>query len=231
MEESNNSSFEFSSLFSSDGDWRETLPEDVLADVCSDEERNSRTKTVSFLQKFIEKNHNDSGGEQLSEDEDSVEGSEFRNFTVHSRQEVSEGFSESNNESEEFLSCLEKVSIFFGRLVNFDDLCSSQELHDHTRGDNGRDTQLHESTLVRGQDDSEPIQRIGSLLLDHTVEGDLTANQIDEEGDGSPDQLVVEMLLIREELNQLKAYLFEWLFDLREESHDWSHNINESDSV
>jgi len=34
-------------------------------------------------------------------------------------------------------------------------------------------------------------------LLDHTVKWDLTADQIDEQGNGSPNQFVIEMLLNR----------------------------------
>jgi len=41
VEKSNNSTLEFSSLISSDGDWGEAFPEDHLADVGSDEERDT----------------------------------------------------------------------------------------------------------------------------------------------------------------------------------------------
>jgi hypothetical protein len=43
---------------------------------------------------------------------------------------------------------LEELSIFFSRLVNFDDLCSCKQLHDHSGGDNWGNTQLHESSLI-----------------------------------------------------------------------------------
>ena len=38
MEESNNSTFELSTLLGSDGNWRETSPENVFADVSGDKE-------------------------------------------------------------------------------------------------------------------------------------------------------------------------------------------------
>lgn len=50
MEESNNSTFKFSSLVSSDSDWGETLPEDVFTDVSGNEERNTTAKTISLLE-------------------------------------------------------------------------------------------------------------------------------------------------------------------------------------
>ena len=50
MEESNDSTFEFSSLVSSDSDWGETLPEDIFTDVSSNEERNTTAKTISLLE-------------------------------------------------------------------------------------------------------------------------------------------------------------------------------------
>ena len=49
VEQSNDGTLEFSSLVGSDGDGGEALPEDVLANVGSDKERDSRAETVSLL--------------------------------------------------------------------------------------------------------------------------------------------------------------------------------------
>jgi hypothetical protein len=73
VEESNNCSFEFSSLFSPDGDGRETSPEDVFADVCGNEERDSTSKTVTLLKELVKKNSYDTSSNELKKDEDGVE--------------------------------------------------------------------------------------------------------------------------------------------------------------
>lgn len=50
MEECNDWSFEFSALLGSDGDGWEALPQDILADVCGEEEGNATAETVALLQ-------------------------------------------------------------------------------------------------------------------------------------------------------------------------------------
>jgi hypothetical protein len=68
-------------------------------------------------------------------------------------------------------------------------------LHNHARGDDGRDTEFHEGTLVGGEDDSEPVEGVSAFLLGDAVERNLAANKINEERNRSPDQFVVELLL------------------------------------
>lgn len=65
MEKSNDGSFKFSSLVSSDSNWGETLPKDVLTDVSSNEKRDTTTKTISFLKEFIEQNDNNTSSKKL----------------------------------------------------------------------------------------------------------------------------------------------------------------------
>jgi len=65
VEESNDSTFEFGILVGLDGDGGETLPQDDLADVGGDEERNTVSETVSFLEEFIKKLNDDSSKGKL----------------------------------------------------------------------------------------------------------------------------------------------------------------------
>jgi len=74
-------------------------------------------------------------------------------------------------------------------------------LHDHRRGDDGRDTQLHQGALVGGEDDAEPVKRIGAFLSVGAVEGDLAADQVDEQRDSCPEQFLFESLLLEGGLN------------------------------
>ena len=53
------------------------------------------------------------------------------------------------------------------------------------RDDRG-DTELHEGTAVRGEDDSHPVERVGGIRRHDTVEGHLRADEEDEEGDCRP---------------------------------------------
>lgn len=46
--------------------WTERLPYDCLADVCRNEERDTRAKTVAFLQQLVQEQHNKASNEQLN---------------------------------------------------------------------------------------------------------------------------------------------------------------------
>ena len=59
-----------------DGEGGEGLPHDVLADVHSDEQGNSGTDSVSFLENFVQKKHDDTGDYELDDNQVGVEGSE-----------------------------------------------------------------------------------------------------------------------------------------------------------
>jgi hypothetical protein len=67
MEEGNKSALKFWSTAGVDGGGRESLPYDGLANVGSDEERNTRTKTVTLLEEFIEENDDKSGDDELDD--------------------------------------------------------------------------------------------------------------------------------------------------------------------
>ena len=67
MEEGNESTLEFRSTAGVDGSGGERLPDDGLANVGSDEERDTGTETVTLLEKFVEENDNESGDDELDD--------------------------------------------------------------------------------------------------------------------------------------------------------------------
>ena len=69
MEESNDSTLEFSSLISSNSNWGERFPEDSLTDVGGDEKRNSRSESISLLKELIKHKYHESSEEKLGNDE------------------------------------------------------------------------------------------------------------------------------------------------------------------
>ena len=75
---------------------------------------------------------------------------------------------------------LEQLSIFFTLHIDINELGSDKKLHDHTGGDDGTHSKLHDGSFVGGKDDSEPVHGVGSFLLDDTVERNLTADKINE---------------------------------------------------
>jgi hypothetical protein len=97
VEESNDSTFVLSTLFSLDGNWWEGSPEDVFADVASNEEGDTRsTETPTLAEDFIEHHDNDTGEGELDDDEDGVTSTEGIDITVLAGPDSGETFKESD---------------------------------------------------------------------------------------------------------------------------------------
>lgn len=84
-----------------------------------------------------------------------------------------------------FLGSIEESPVF-GSITDLDDLSSGQELHDEARGDDGRNSELHQSTTIRGQDDTNPVEGIRRVGAHDAKKGDLAANKENEERDRRP---------------------------------------------
>ena len=97
MEECDDCSLEFGALLSSDGNRWETSPEDVLANVSCDEERDTTSETIALLQELIKKDNNDTSSEELEENEKSVDCTEIWEFTIHAGKDVGKSLTESDD--------------------------------------------------------------------------------------------------------------------------------------
>lgn len=192
VEQSNDGTLELSTTTSVDGGRGESLPDDVLANVGGDKQRDTRTKTITLLQQFIEDDNDDTGKEELHDDENSITSAEILDITVHTRENVGNGLTDGDDDTEELLSTLKQLTIFLVGLVDSDNLRTSKQLHDQTRGHDRADTELHQSTTVGSQDNAHPVEWIRRVGRTNTIERDLAANQEDEEGDNSPHDLLLE---------------------------------------
>ena len=94
------------------------------------------------------------------------------------------------------LGSVEERTILLEAVVNLNEVGASEELHEHARGDNGGDTELHEGSTVGGKDSTHPVERVRRVGGHDSVQGDLRANQEDEEGDSSPENLLPERDLV-----------------------------------
>lgn len=152
MEQGDDASLELSSLIGSNSDWWEWFPEDQFANVCSNEKRDTWSKTVAFLKKLIKHQYHESSEEKLCNNQNWIDKSKFRNWTVHAREEICKSLSKSNKESKQFWSWLVQFSVFFTLHININDFSSNQKLQDHTWSNNWWHTKFHYSTLVWGKD-------------------------------------------------------------------------------
>lgn len=65
VEEGYDCALEFDSTRAGEGVGGESLPDDGLADVGGDEERDARAQAIAVLQHFVQANNNDAGKQQL----------------------------------------------------------------------------------------------------------------------------------------------------------------------
>jgi hypothetical protein len=139
----------------------------------------------TFLEQFIEQKDNETSNEELDDDEKANASADFRWITVHARHDVDNCLTNCDDHSEELLGAVEEGSVL-GCVTDLNDLHASQELHDETRSDDGRDTEFHECTTIGGENDTNPVEGIGRVRGHDTEEGNLTADKENEEGDCGP---------------------------------------------
>jgi len=160
MEESDDGTLEFGSSTGVDGSGTEGLPNDGFANVGGDENGNTRSKTISLLQKLVEGKDNQTGTEKLEDDQNGVTGTNGTEISVHSTGNISDGFTESNQETKEFLGTGKQRTIFLDIVVDLNDTGTSQELHNQTGGNDGTDTKFHQGTTVGSKNNTHPVERI-----------------------------------------------------------------------
>ena len=125
----------------------ERFPDDRLADVRGDEQRDARAESVAFLQQFVEEKDDQTGDEQLDDDQKTNAGADVRRVAVHARHHVDDGLSDGDDHAEQLLRAVEQSAVL-RRVAHLDDLRSRQQLHDQTRRDDRRDAQLHQRAAI-----------------------------------------------------------------------------------
>ena len=157
VEEGNDGTLELGTTASVDGGGGEGLPDDGLADVGSNEERNAASKTITLLEKLIEENDDHAGNEELEDEEEDNAGAEVGRSSVEAAEDVDSGGASGENEGEELLSGLVELAIGLEVKVDVDHVGTGKELEDHARRDDGGDTQFHQRTAITSHHHSQPI--------------------------------------------------------------------------
>lgn len=68
MEQSDDGTLKLRSTASVNGGGGERLPDDALANVGGDKERDTRSQTIALLEKLIEENNNETGNNKLEDE-------------------------------------------------------------------------------------------------------------------------------------------------------------------
>mmetsp|Transcript_18997 Transcript_18997/g.41280 ORF Transcript_18997/g.41280 Transcript_18997/m.41280 type:complete len:357 (-) Transcript_18997:258-1328(-) len=163
MEKSDDSTFEFGTSTGVDSGGTECLPNNGFANVGSDENRNTRSKTVTLLQKLVQSKDNKTRAEKLEDNQNSITCTDGTKISVHSTGNISDSFTERNQETKKLLGTRKQSAIFLDIVVNLDDSRTSQKLHNQTGSNNWTDTEFHEGTTVGSKNDAHPVERITRL--------------------------------------------------------------------
>ena len=86
------------SRFGFNGDRTEGSPDNVFADIGGNEEGDTRAETVTFLHHFIEENDDNTGKDELEDDEKGISDSQVFNVTIDTGPDISESFTDTNNQ-------------------------------------------------------------------------------------------------------------------------------------
>jgi hypothetical protein len=101
VEEGNDGALEFRPAARVDRVGREGLPDDGLADVGRDKERDARAEAVAFGEELVEEHDDERGGHELEDEEEADTGAERRGRAVHAREDVDGGLAEGDDEGED----------------------------------------------------------------------------------------------------------------------------------
>ena len=82
MEQSNDSTFEFSAASGVDRCRTECFPDDGLTNIRRNKQRDARAKTVAFLKEFIEQKDDETGDKQLNDNQKTNASANVRGIAV-----------------------------------------------------------------------------------------------------------------------------------------------------
>lgn len=163
VEQGNDGTLELRATASVDGGGRERLPDDRLANVGSNEERDTASESVSLLEKLIEEDNNKTSHNQLEDEEEDNTSAEIRWLSVEASEDIHGGLSHREDNSEELLSGLVQLAVGLQVKVDIDEVGASKELEYHAGRDNWRDTQFHQRSSVTRQHHAQPVKWIGGI--------------------------------------------------------------------
>ena len=192
VEEGDDGALKLRSATGVDGGRAEGLPHYSLADVRGDEEGDTGAKAVALLQQLVEEEDDEAGDEELDDDQQADAGANVARVAVHAGHDVDNCLADGDHHAEELLRAVEQRPVL-GRIADFDDLRAGEQLHNQTGGDDRGDTEFHQRATIGGENDAHPVEGIGRVGGHDAEEGNLAANEEDEEGDRRPEDLLAEL--------------------------------------
>ena len=85
--------------------------------------------TVSFLEQLVEQQHDETGNEELNDDQETDSGTDVAGVSVHASQDIHDGLAHGDHHTKQLLGAVKQGPIL-GSVSNLNELGSGEELHD-----------------------------------------------------------------------------------------------------
>ena len=128
VEQGDDGTLELGATTSVDGGGGEGLPDNGLANVGSDEERDTRAQTVALLEELIQQNDNETSNNQLDNQKDTDTSTQVAGLAVETSQDVDTGLTEGKDDGEELLGGLVELTVGLQVKVDIDEVGTGKEL-------------------------------------------------------------------------------------------------------
>lgn len=179
MEQSDNGTLKLRTTTSVDGRGGKGSPDDRLANIRGNKERDTASETIALLKKLIEKNNDQAGNNELNNQEYADTGTKITGLTVETSKNVDTSLTKGKDNSEKLLSSLIQFTIGLEVQVDIDQVGTGEELKEeksqvrtakrpkhqaietylknHPRRNNRSNTQFHQRPAITSQHHPQPI--------------------------------------------------------------------------
>jgi hypothetical protein len=130
VEEGDDGTLELGTATSVDGSGGESLPDDGLADVRGNEERDTAAETVALLQQLIEKNDNQAGNDQLHDQEDTDTSAQVTGLAIEPSEHVDTSLTKGQDDGKKLLGSFVQFTVGLKVKVDIDQVSSGEKLID-----------------------------------------------------------------------------------------------------
>lgn len=128
VEQGDDGTLELGATAGVDGGGGEGLPDDRLADVGGNEQRDTAAQAVALLQKLVQQDDHQTSNNQLDNKENADTGTQVARLAVETSQDVNTGLAEGEDDSEQFLGGLVELAVGLEVKVDVDEVGTGKEL-------------------------------------------------------------------------------------------------------
>ena len=134
MDQGNDGALELWTSASVDGGGGESLPDNRLANVGCNEERDTASETVALLEQLVEQNDNQGSSEKLDDQEDTDTRAKIRGLAIDTGEDHDACLTEGKNNSKKLLGGLVELAIRLEIEVDVNKMRSGEELCNVSKG-------------------------------------------------------------------------------------------------